>query len=266
MELTIVGCSGSLAGPTSPASSYLITAPYRGREFRLVVDLGAGALGSLWALTDPAAVDAIAISHLHPDHCIDLCAYHVASRHAPGGPWPTVPLYGPPGTPERIGRAYDASARGDQPEDVSASFSFQGWQSVQAVGPFTISTAVLAHPVPNYGMRIATEDAVLVYSGDTGPTPTLVELAADADLFLCEAASVDAADNQPDLHLTGRQAGEHAAAAGVRRLLLTHVPPWYRSDNAQAEAGLAYGGPIEVAERGLTIRLDPIPREVDHDA
>ncbi|HEY9292801.1 MAG TPA: MBL fold metallo-hydrolase [Microlunatus sp.] len=241
-----------MSGPASPASSYLITAPYQGRTFRLVVDLGAGALGSLYGITDPSTVDAIAISHLHPDHCIDLCAFHVASRYAPDAPWKPVDLYGPPGTMERIGRAYDASASGDEQEDLSPTFSFRAWRSVQQVGPFKINTALMAHPVRTYGMRIATADAVLAYSGDTGPTPALVQLATGADLLLCEAAFVDAGDNPPDLHLTGRQAAEHAAAAGARKLLITHIPPWHRPDTVLAEAAPYFGGRIDLAVRGDT--------------
>lgn len=234
------------------ASSYLITAPYQGRTFRLVVDLGPGAFGSLYGLIDPATVDAIAISHLHPDHCIDLCAFHIASRYAPTAPWRPVQLYGPPGTPARISRAHDPSPAGDEPDDLTATFSFRAWEPDQQVGPFTISTALLAHPVPMYGMRIATSSAVLTYSGDTGPTPALVELARDADLLLCEAAFVEDADNPADLHLTGRQAAEHAAAAGARRLMLTHIPPWHRPEVAAAEAAPHFTGTVELARRGLT--------------
>ena len=251
MDLSIVGCSGSVSGPQSPASSYLITAPYQGRTFRLVVDLGAGALGSLYELTDPAAIDAIAISHLHPDHCIDLCAFHVASRYAPDAPWKPVDLYGPEGTLERIGRAYDASAAGTEREDLTPTFSFHAWESVQLVGPFEISTAAMAHPVPTYGMRITGADGVLAYSGDTGPSTELIELSRDADLLLCEAAFVDG-DNPPDLHLTGRQAAEHAAAAGVRRLLITHIPPWHRPELVLAQARPYFGGEIDLATRGAT--------------
>ncbi|QDP95795.1 MBL fold metallo-hydrolase [Microlunatus elymi] len=254
MELTIVGCSGSLSGPRSPASSYLITAPYRGSTFRLVVDLGAGSLGSLYGLINPAEVDAIAISHLHPDHCIDLCAFHVASRYAPDGPWKPVDLYGPPGTPQRISRAYDPSADSAEPEDLTSTFSFQAWQSVQQIGPFTINTAVMAHPVPTYGMRIATDDAVLAYSADTGPSSALLELARDADLLLCESAFVGD-DNPADLHLTGRQAAEHASAAGVGKLMITHVPPWHRPETVLAEARPYFDGPVDLARRGVTVSV-----------
>jgi ribonuclease BN (tRNA processing enzyme) len=247
MDLTIVGCSGSLSGPESPASSYLITAD----GFRLVVDLGPGAFGSLYGLTDPSTIDAIAISHLHPDHCIDLCGFHIAAQYSPTAPWSPVDLYGPPGTLDRIGRAHDPSPDGDEPEDLSGTYSFQTWQPSQQVGPFTISTAVLAHPVPMYGMRIATDDATLVFTGDTGPTEALVDLARDADLLLSEAAFADEPGNSPGVHLTPRQAAEHAAAAGARRLMLTHIPPWFDREEWAAQAAPYFPGEVEIAVRGL---------------
>jgi ribonuclease BN (tRNA processing enzyme) len=255
MELTIVGCSGSLSGPESPASCYLVRAPYQGRTFSMVVDLGPGSAGALFSVIDPSTLDAIAISHLHPDHCLDLTGFHVASRYAPDGPWPQVALYGPPGTLERIGRAYDPSPDGTEPDDLTASFAFQAWEPEQQVGPFTISTAVLVHPVPMYGMRIATDDSVLVYSGDTGPADALIKLARGADLLLCESAFLEGDDNQPDVHLTGKQAAEHAAAAGAGALMITHVPPWHDHDRVLADAAPHFEGPIEFARRGLTRRI-----------
>ena len=253
MDLTVVGCSGSLSGPDSPASSYLITAD----GFRLVVDLGPGAFGSLYGLTDPARVDAIAISHLHPDHCIDLCGFHIAAQYSPTAAWSPVPLYGPPGTLDRIARAHDPSPAGDEPEDLTSTYSFQAWESSQEVGPFTIDTKLLAHPVPMYGMRIATDDAALVFTGVTGPTPDLVDLARDADLLLSEAAFADGQDNPPGVHLTPRQAAEHATAASARRLMLTHIPPWFERTEWAAHAAPYFAGEIEIAVRGLKTRIVP---------
>lgn len=263
MELTVIGCSGSLSGPRSPASSYLVTAPYQGRTFSLLVDLGAGAFGSLYGVADPAGVDAIAISHLHPDHCIDLCAFHVASRYAPDAPWKPVDLYGPPGTIERIGRAYDAGPGSEEPDDLTSSFTFHHWQDVQQIGPFTVSTARMAHPVPTYGMRIETDRGVLAYSADTGPTPALVELARDADLLLCEAAFIEDTDrpNPPGLHLSGADAARHAARAGANALMITHVPPWHQVDRVLAEARPHFTGPIEIAttHRRLAVSTTSAP-------
>jgi ribonuclease BN (tRNA processing enzyme) len=72
MRLTIVGCSGSFPGPDSPASCYLVEAEHDGATFRLVLDLGSGALGHLQRYTDLESVDAVVLSHLHADHCLDI--------------------------------------------------------------------------------------------------------------------------------------------------------------------------------------------------
>src|ERR1700759_4417054 len=99
MRLTIIGCSGSFPGPESPASSYLLEA----EGFRLLLDLGSGALGVLQRHADLYSIDAVALSHLHPDHCLDMCGYWVARRYAPGGPSPrsrsTPPIAPPNGSP-----------------------------------------------------------------------------------------------------------------------------------------------------------------------
>src|SRR5580698_10882582 len=84
MRLTIIGCSGSFPGPESPASSYLLEA----EGFRLVLDLGNGALGVLQRHASLYDIDAVALSHLHADHCLDMCGYWVARRYGPGGPQP----------------------------------------------------------------------------------------------------------------------------------------------------------------------------------
>ncbi|MDT4924242.1 MAG: hypothetical protein QOG01_1955, partial [Pseudonocardiales bacterium] len=70
MKVTVLGCSGSVPGPDSAASGYLIEA----EGYRLLLDLGHGAFGALQRYVQPTDVDAIVISHLHPDHCIDLTA------------------------------------------------------------------------------------------------------------------------------------------------------------------------------------------------
>ena len=93
MELTIVGCSGSFPGPASPASSYLATA----EGFRLLIDLGNGALGALQQYASPGDIDAVLISHLHADHCLDMCSYQVFRTYHPDGPLPPIPVYAPGG-------------------------------------------------------------------------------------------------------------------------------------------------------------------------
>ena len=120
------------------------------------------------------------------------------------------------------------------------------------LGPFTVSAARVNHPIECHGLRIEAGGRALAYSGDTGESDALVALAQDCDLFLCEASWVHAEDNPPGIHLSGRQAGQHAARAGVGRLLLTHVVPWTDEQQVLRESGEVFGGPSELACCGLT--------------
>lgn len=244
----MVGCSGSYPGPESPASCYLLQAGHEGRTYSLVVDLGNGALGALQRYVDLADVDAVVLSHLHVDHCIDLASYYVVRTYQPGGMLPPLPVHGPAGGSARV-----AAASGfPDSTGVDKVFDFADWQDGRPVqlGPFTVTPARVAHPVETYAMRIEEQDRVLVYSGDSGPSRALVELASGADLFLCEASFLVGGDNPPDLHLTGQEAGLHASRARVSRLVLTHIPPWHDPARVLAEAVPKFSGPVELAETG----------------
>lgn len=257
MELIVVGCSGSVSGPASPATCYLLQAPYLGRTFSLLLDLGPGAFGGLYNYLDPSEVDAIALSHLHPDHCLDVCAFYVAARYSPTAPWPQRPVYGPRGTSERLARAYDVTAPGSGDGDPAAQlaqhFDFRDWQPQQAVGPFDVRTVRVDHPVEAYAVRIAEKSGSgrsLVYSGDTGPCDALTELARGVDVLLVEAAFMAAEDNPPGIHLTAREAAETGAAASVGAVVLTHIPPWHIGADVLAEAAPHFDGPLTLAKPG----------------
>lgn len=248
MKLTVLGCSGSVPGPDSPASGYLIEAD----GYRLLVDLGHGAFGALQRYVNPADVDAIVITHLHADHCIDLTAYIVALRYGGddrykiAGPQGRIPLIGPAGTRDRLEAAYDPLARKLGLQEL---FGFST-PSQTELGPFGLSFAPMNHPTPTNAVRITHGDRSLVYSADTGECEALVTLADGADALLCEATFMPDDEYVPNLHLTGRQAGEHADRAGVERLIVTHVPPWGSPEVAAQEAAAAFDGPVELAQPG----------------
>ena len=103
MQVTVVGCAGSFPGPDSPASCYLVE--HGGT--RVLLDLGNGSLGVLQRHADIFDIDAVVLTHLHADHCLDLASYYVARRYHPEGPRDPVPVLGPPGTSARMARAYD---------------------------------------------------------------------------------------------------------------------------------------------------------------
>jgi ribonuclease BN (tRNA processing enzyme) len=249
VRVTVIGCSGSFPGPESPASCYLIEA----EGFSALIDLGNGALGTLQRYHPLYAIDAVCLSHLHADHCLDLCGYWVARKYCPEGPLPRVPVYGPEGTAERMAKAYDL----DPEPGMAEAFDFRPLRRGPfEIGPFRVTTARMPHPVEAYAFRVEHGGKVLAYSGDTGESKALVELARGADLFLCEASFLDQPNLPTDLHLTAREAGEHATRADVGRLVLTHLVPWNDPNRSLLEAKASgFGGTIELAHVGAAYDL-----------
>jgi len=109
--------------------------------------------------------------------------------------------------------------------------------------------------VETFAFRFAHGGRTLVYTGDTGETEAVPALAAGADVFLSEAAFLDGPDLPPDLHLTPRQAAGYASKAGVGRLVLTHLQPWYSADDAREEAATAFAGSLDTATAGQVIEM-----------
>ena len=246
MRLTVVGCAGSYPGPDSPASCYLVE--HDGHS--VVLDMGNGAFGPLQRHVDVLNVDAVVLSHLHADHCLDLTSYYVWRRYRPEGPAHAIPVLGPTGSADRLARAYDLP----HTPGMHGEFYFRDHVEVTEVGPFRITTAPAAHPVEAYSIRVEAGGRSLVFSGDTGPTDTLVDLARGADLALFEASFLSRyEDLPPDLHLTAAQSAEHATRAGVQRLVLTHLVPWTPRDETQEEAAAAYDGELMLATSGLAV-------------
>jgi ribonuclease BN (tRNA processing enzyme) len=244
MRLTVVGCAGSFPGPDSAASCYLLEA----EGFRLVVELGNGALGPLQKFAGLFDIDAICLSHLHADHCVDVYSYSVARTYSPEGPQPPIPVYGPAGTCERIALVHGPGDDGG----LMKRFTFETLApGALSIGPFEVTTAHMNHPVETFGFRFACQGRTVVYSGDTGETEELVPLARGADVFLCEAAFLDGPGLPPGLHLSARQAAEYAARAGAGQLVLTHLQAWNEPDRALGEAAAVFGGELALASPGL---------------
>ena len=245
MELVVLGWGGGWPPAGGAACGYLV----RHEGFCLWLDAGTGTMANLQRFVDLDAVDAIAISHRHFDHFLDLYPYFLSRWLARDRPRPpTLPLFAPPGMFEHalqlepeLGQAFDLSVI--EPGD--------GFQA----GPLQIQTAGMRHPVPTLGMRIETDDSVLAYSADTGPTDELVRLAKDANVLLCEATFLDPGEGSPDIHLSASEAAGHAAQAGAAKLILTHVWPTHDRNAVEERARSAYRGDAVVANDGLRVTV-----------
>jgi ribonuclease BN (tRNA processing enzyme) len=222
----------------------------------VALDMGSGALGALQRYCDPRDLDAVALSHLHPDHCADLAALHVYLAHHPDGE-SACTVFGPFGTSGRINELRGSS-------DQSAALDAIAWQSggSVAIGPMRITCESVAHPIPAYALRVegpsereARSSVVLAYSGDTDECDGIDVVAAGADVFLCEATYLERFAAERGTHLTGAAAGGIADRAGVDRLVLTHIPPWTDPNEVLAEAGASFSGALELACPGQHLVL-----------
>jgi len=251
----VLGSCGAWPEAGRACSGYLLEHD----GFRIVMDLGYGTLTRLLGLLGSsvaAGIDAVIVSHKHPDHMVDL---HGLFRARWFG-WPSaaaLPLYASDGVVERL--------KSLEEDGASAIDEVFDWHPLPApayeLGPFVLESRSLPHYVPNAGVRLSTDGLTVAYTGDTGPDDGLADLGRDSDLFIVEASDRhqrDPASRPPtdtQMHLTARQAGETAAAARSRRLLLTHFWPDNNRELSRASASEAYGGEVLLAEEGLEVAL-----------
>jgi ribonuclease BN (tRNA processing enzyme) len=215
------------------------------------LDLGNGALGALQRYVAPRDIDAVVLSHLHADHCLDMTSLMVALRYGPDRPQARIPVIGPNDTERRITAAWDADTA-----DLRLRELFDFHRPVSGnLGPFEVAFAPMNHPVPTFAVRMTVDGRSLVYSGDTGECDALVQLAEGADTLLAEATLGPRDPYVPNLHMTGAQAGQHAARAGVERLIVTHIPPWRSRDAATAEAAATFDGVVVAASPGAEFEI-----------
>ncbi|AZA08615.1 MBL fold metallo-hydrolase [Corynebacterium pseudopelargi] len=253
MKVIVLGSSGSVGAPENPASGYLIL-PSTGAG--VLMDLGPGVLGQLQRHHDPNDAHVV-FSHLHADHCLDFPSLMVWRRYHPQAPAAGRNLlFGPAATFDHLGRL--SADEPDQIDDMSDTFAFSAWKAHQTeiLGSVNITPYPMIHPVETYALRIEEHrtGAVLAYSGDTAWTSELIECARDADVLLCEATwGASSEGKAPDMHLSGAEAGRIAREAGVKRLVLVHIPPWGDPEAALAAAREEFSGPVEVSYSGMEI-------------
>lgn len=217
MRLTILGSSTPYPRPDNPCSGYLVQHGLTS----IWMDAGTGTLGELQRHIDLDRLDAIWISHGHADHAADLLTAYYALRFADIRRETAVPLIGPPGLVDRlVGFLGHRSA--DVIPDVFEITAMNGWGEA-VIGELSLSWAPVDHGMPAYGLRIEAADSVLAYSGDSAYCRSLVELAEDADLFLCEAGISRPVAGEVAVHCTPEDAARIAVESRAKRLVLTHI-------------------------------------------
>jgi len=248
VELTVLGSSGSWPGPGRACSGYLV----RTATTTIVLDMGSGTLANLQRHVAPAdlpGIDAVVLSHAHPDHWTDVSGLAVGLRYYLGAAG--VPLYAGAGT---VSAARHLMGELTPPFDVFTVHD----ADIVTVGDVRITFAATDHNVPTLAARLDGPDATLVYSADTGPGWSLSALGDDIDVALCEATFTDANANHGSAHLTAREAGAMARDAGVGELVITHLAPGTDPAVAAAEASEAFGAGVVVATDGLVVPVSRI--------
>ncbi len=249
MRLTVLGSNGTYPTPGHPTSGYLL----QHEETSIWLDTGSGTFAALQSLIDFIDLDALIISHVHADHCIDLLGFYHAVKYG-GRPRSGIPTYVPPGLAERL-----KGFLGDphHPLGETLDFRVKADGGRASIGGVEVGFALTDHPVPTLAVRARADNGrVLAYSADTGPQGEWSRIAAEADLFLCEATYQGRADDKPwSHHLTAGEAGQIARAVGSRTLMLTHIWPVLDPDLSVQEAEHTFGRPVELAVPGMVVKV-----------
>lgn len=233
LRMTVLGCDGSYPGPGGAASGYLI----RAGGVTVWLDAGPGTLANLQRHVSLFDVDAVVLTHEHPDHRSDLEGFYVACAYVT--PRSGIPVYCPPGVREH----------GYHPSEPTFEWRDVHDGSRAEIGGLRMAFSRTDHGPETLAVRIdvaETDGVSFGYSADTGPAWHLSALGAPLDLCLCEATFTAEHEGESQ-HLSGAQAGRQAREAGVRRLVLTHMWPVTDRDALRAEAVEGYGDRVELA-------------------
>jgi ribonuclease BN (tRNA processing enzyme) len=238
LSVTVLGCSGSYAGPGEACSGYLVRSP----GATVVVDLGAGTLANLQSHVEVADVDAVILSHSHPDHWGDLPILRNAMRYILG--LSDLPVYGT-ATTLAMARAVSGEL------EPTLRWTVIDESSNAAVGDQRLRFSRTDHPVETLAVRVDAGGRSLLYTADTGPGWQPGPIGEGVDLLLAEATMPSSTEGRVQ-HLSGRQAGGLARAIGAGRLLVTHVTPGLPNEDQRRDAEAAFSGPVDVASNGAT--------------
>lgn len=244
MKLTIIGCWGGYPKKNEASSGYLLEHD----GFHLLLDCGSGVLLKLQNVVQPEELDAVILSHYHPDHNADIGVLQHARliQGLLGKPMPALPIYG---------HSFDVSEFGRLSyKQITRGIAYDPNVPLTA-GPFQISFLKTEHPVPCYAMRIEAEGKALVYTGDGAYQEDLVDFCKNADLLLCECNFYGTQNGAAAGHMTSLEAGELAARAAVKQLCLTHLPHYGDIHQLVSEASTKYSGAIKLAQEFLPLSI-----------
>jgi ribonuclease BN (tRNA processing enzyme) len=263
VRVTVLGKSPSWQDAGGACSGYLVE---EGGD-ALLLDCGNGVFAKLREHRDYVDVGAVAISHLHADHFLDLVPYSYALTYAPrqqpvpvdrwpGTDNPARPrLIAPSGARAAFRRIVGAWGNDDLIENAFALEEYDPGADV-TVGSLQLRFREVPHFTPTFAVDISSGDgARFTYGADCRPGEELVEVARGTELLLIEATLPRPERTGVRGHLTPAEAGDHARRAGARRVVLTHISDELDQEWAQEQAAEAFGGPVEVAREGAVYEV-----------
>ena len=247
LTVTVLGSSGSYPGPDRACSGYLV----QGGGTTVWMDAGSGSLSNLQKHIRLDEIDAVVVSHEHPDHWADLNGLQVACAYGDGPD--TVPVYAPSTLCEFMYQFNRASLEWKVITDgTSVEIGGQSWRFSRT-----------DHPPETLAARVEVDGAALGYTADTGTEWAPADFLAGLDLLLAEATFQDkdaqevAQEGTAVGHLSARQAGELARGCGVPRLVITHIWPTHDVELSRRQAEEGFGGKVEVANDGDKLVVEP---------
>lgn len=236
LSVTVLGSSGTYAGYGNACTGFLV----RSATTSVMLDAGPGSFANLQRHLDPRDLDAIVVSHSHPDHCLDLPVMRNALKYVLDVD--ELPLYSTQHTIELT----DGIATGGVGTTFVTNVIADGAEF--AVGDLRFRTSRTDHPVETLATRVDSGDRSFAFTSDTGPQWSLAQLGSGIDLAVTEATYLAGTDEATPVHLSATEAGTMARHAGVGRLVVSHVLPTVAVAEVLAEVSDAYGAPVEWAE------------------
>lgn len=245
LELLILGAGPAYSDePGSLGSAYLV----RSGDHAIVLDLGQGTFPRLAAALEPSRLAAVMISHLHPDHFIDLIPLrHYLCRMEFERPR-RVRVLSPVGLDGRLDGAYG------QPGFAATAFDLEPLAAGElTIGPFAIEVRAVRHSGESYACRVGVAGRAepgVVYSGDCADPEDLKPLVRPGDTLLCEATFGPGPVPPGMPHLDGPTVGRLAQETGAGRLLVTHVRMGCDPVRTMAAVREGYAGPASFVRPG----------------
>jgi ribonuclease BN (tRNA processing enzyme) len=244
LKITVIGCWGGYPAKNEASSGYLI----EHEDFRILLDCGSGVLSQLQNHIKPQKLNAVVLSHYHPDHIADIgvLQHALLIEKYLGNVSGTLPLYGHD--------LNEVEFRKLTYKDITKGVSYNHGKPVQ-IGPLTFTFLRTKHPVPCSAMRMESEGKVIVFTGDSSYMEELAEFSKGANLLLCESNFYSNQDGSAAGHMTAREAGILASKADVQLLMLTHLPHYGELSQLKKEASEVFSHEVVIAKTDMEFQL-----------